>query len=84
MIELDDVSYSYPQTGKGAVEHLSLSLSPGTCVLVTGPSGAGKTTLCFAASGILDHEYGGKIPGESVSPERTCGNIITWQRYPPR
>jgi energy-coupling factor transporter ATP-binding protein EcfA2 len=63
MIELEDVSYSYPQTGKSAVEHLSLSLKPGTCVLVTGPSGAGKTTLCFAASGILDHEYGGKISG---------------------
>jgi energy-coupling factor transporter ATP-binding protein EcfA2 len=63
MIQLEDVSYAYPHTGKGAIEHLSLSLSPGRCVLVTGPSGAGKTTLCLAASGILDHEYGGKISG---------------------
>jgi energy-coupling factor transporter ATP-binding protein EcfA2 len=63
MIQLEDVSYTYPHTGKEAVEHISLSLSPGRCVLVTGPSGAGKTTLCLAASGILDHEYGGKISG---------------------
>ena len=31
--------------------------------MVTGPSGAGKTTLCLAASGILHHEYGGKKEG---------------------
>ncbi len=28
MIQLEDVSYSYPQTDKSAVEHLSLSLPP--------------------------------------------------------
>jgi len=28
--------------------------------MVTGPSGAGKTTLCLAAAGILHHKYGGK------------------------
>ncbi len=31
--------------------------------MVTGPSGAGKTSLCLAASGILHHEYGGKKEG---------------------
>ena len=31
--------------------------------MATGPSGAGKTTLCLAACGILFHEYGGKKAG---------------------
>jgi len=63
MIELENVSYTYPHTVQKALHDLSLSLPEGKCILVTGPSGAGKTTLCLAAAGILHHEYGGKKEG---------------------
>jgi ATPase components of various ABC-type transport systems, contain duplicated ATPase len=63
MIELTDISYTYPHTVQEALHHLSLVLAPGRCIMVTGPSGAGKTTLCLAACGILFHEYGGKKAG---------------------
>jgi energy-coupling factor transport system ATP-binding protein len=63
MIELDNVSYTYPHTVQKALHQISLSLPKGKCILVTGPSGAGKTTLCLAAAGILHHEYGGKKEG---------------------
>jgi energy-coupling factor transport system ATP-binding protein len=63
MIELDYISYTYPHTVQEALHHISLSLPKGRCIMVTGPSGAGKTTLCLAAAGILHHEYGGKKEG---------------------
>ena len=63
MIDLDNVSYTYPHTVQAALHHLSLSLPKGQCIMITGPSGAGKTTLCLAACGILHHEYGGKKEG---------------------
>jgi len=63
MIELSDVSYTYPHTVQEALHHLSLVLEKGRCIMVTGPSGGGKTTLCLAACGILNHEYGGKKAG---------------------
>jgi len=63
MIRLDSVSYAYPHTGKPALTNLSLSVGKGQCVMITGPSGAGKTTLCLASAGILAHEYGGKKEG---------------------
>ena len=63
MIRLDSVSYAYPHTGKPALTDLSLSVGKGQCVMITGPSGAGKTTLCLASAGILAHEYGGKKEG---------------------
>lgn len=63
MIELNDVRYTYPHTAQPALNGVSLSLEKGRCILVTGPSGAGKTSLCLAASGILHHEYGGKKEG---------------------
>jgi len=70
MIELNNVSYSYPRTVQPALHHVSLSLKKGQCVMVTGPSGAGKTSLCLAASGILHHEYGGKKEGTVIIDNR--------------
>jgi energy-coupling factor transporter ATP-binding protein EcfA2 len=66
MIELKNVSYTYPNTVQPALHRITLSLEKGRCVMVTGPSGAGKTSLCLAASGILHHEYGGKKEGSVV------------------
>lgn len=63
MIELESVRYGYPHTGHDAISDISLTVPQGTCVMVTGPSGAGKTTLCLAAAGILAHEYGGRKEG---------------------
>jgi energy-coupling factor transport system ATP-binding protein len=66
MIELTNVSYTYPHTVQPALHRITLSLEKGRCLMVTGPSGAGKTSLCLAASGILHHEYGGKKEGSVV------------------
>lgn len=66
MIELTEISYTYPHTVQPALHRVSLSLEKGRCVMVTGPSGAGKTSLCLAASGILHHEYGGKKEGSVI------------------
>jgi energy-coupling factor transport system ATP-binding protein len=66
MIELNNVSYTYPHTVQPALHRITLSLEKGRCIMVTGPSGAGKTSLCLAASGILHHEYGGKKEGSVV------------------
>ncbi|MCQ8893099.1 MAG: energy-coupling factor transporter ATPase [Methanolinea sp.] len=63
MIALENVSYRYRGSGREAIAGLSLDVSPGECIMVTGPSGAGKTTLCMAACGILEHEYGGEKRG---------------------
>jgi len=63
MIDLKNVSYTYPHTVQPALHRISLTLEKGRCTMVTGPSGAGKTSLCLAASGILHHEYGGKKEG---------------------
>ncbi|MEN6343359.1 MAG: energy-coupling factor transporter ATPase [Methanospirillum sp.] len=63
MIELEQYSYAYPSRTENALENVSLRVKRGEIVLVTGPTGAGKTTLCLAASGVLHHDYGGASSG---------------------
>jgi energy-coupling factor transport system ATP-binding protein len=81
MIELQNFSYTYPHTVQEALHQLSLPVERGRCVMVTGPSGAGKTTLCLAAAGILYHEYGGKkdgrvtIDGKDVATYATLSEL---------
>ena len=44
-IRLDGVTVAYPGRSRPALAQLSLSISPGELVMLTGPSGAGKTTV---------------------------------------
>ncbi|WP_440950470.1 ABC transporter ATP-binding protein [Methanosphaerula subterraneus] len=64
MISLSHYSYTYPGKSTPALHDLSFSVRNGEVVIVTGPTGAGKTTLTLAASGILHHDYGGKATGQ--------------------
>ena len=62
-LSLAGVSYTYPGSASPALAGINLAVRRGEIVFVTGPTGAGKTTLCLAASGILHHEYGGTLEG---------------------
>ncbi|MDI9632735.1 MAG: ATP-binding cassette domain-containing protein [Methanolinea sp.] len=73
MIALENVRYRYPAGTRDALSGITLFVRPGECTMVTGPSGAGKTTLCMAASGILEHEYGGEKGGRVVICGRDAG-----------
>ena len=56
-------SYTYPQGTAPALTDVNLTIPRGECVLVNGTTGAGKTTFCLAAAGVLRHEYEGKMNG---------------------
>ncbi|CVK33483.1 ABC transporter ATP-binding protein [Methanoculleus bourgensis] len=63
VLSLAGVSYTYPGSESPALSGINLDIRRGEIVFVTGPTGAGKTTLCLAASGILHHDYGGTLEG---------------------
>jgi len=67
MIQVQNLTYFYPNTpDTPALADVSLTIHPGELVLITGPTAAGKTTLCLAIAGILEHEFDGTKSG-SVS-----------------
>jgi ATP-binding cassette subfamily C protein CydC len=54
-LELDRVSARWPGAEAPALRGISVTVRPGDCLLVTGESGAGKTTLAHVLVRFLEH-----------------------------
>lgn len=63
MIELSDVSYTYPGAPRPTLAGLSLRIPDGEFLLVCGPSGAGKSTFLRLLNGLVPHFHGGRFGG---------------------
>ena len=63
MIEFRDVSFSYNDGADGGIEHISLTIPDGQCVLLCGRSGCGKTTLTRLINGLIPQFFTGKLDG---------------------
>jgi energy-coupling factor transport system ATP-binding protein len=66
VISLKDVTWTYAGARKPAVEGLNLEVEKGEAVLVTGPAGAGKSTLCYCLNGLIPNFFPGSFSGEAM------------------
>ncbi|WP_090926491.1 ABC transporter ATP-binding protein [Salibacterium qingdaonense] len=63
IIELKQVSFSYPSSGESVLHDVSLSVERGDFLAVIGGNGSGKTTLCKTFNGLIPHYYNGELAG---------------------
>ena len=63
MITFKNFTYQYPTGAEPTLYDINFEVAQGEFVLITGHSGAGKTTLCRAMFGALHHDMGGEIKG---------------------
>ncbi len=66
MIQFEDFSFTYTGQHDPALRRVSLDIGEGEYVLVTGPSGGGKSTLCRCLNGLVPHFHGGALSGRVV------------------
>ena len=57
-IELSDVEYTYPESGRPALSGINLTLPAGSCTALVGRSGAGKSTLVNLLMRFVEPEQG--------------------------
>jgi energy-coupling factor transport system ATP-binding protein len=63
-IEFKDVSFKYEGSETFALEDINLKIAAGEIVLITGPAGSGKTTLCSCINGLVPHYHAGHLSGQ--------------------
>src|ERR1700680_3265244 len=66
VLELDRVTYTYPDAAAPALRDITLSIAPGELVVVAGVSASGKSTLLRVASGLAPHFHGGAFAGRAL------------------
>lgn len=62
-ISVEDLTYYYPRRKEPALLNVNLEIDTGEFVLITGPSGGGKSTLCRCFNGLIPNFYGGRLSG---------------------
>ena len=63
-IDIRHLSFTDDGADRPALDDISLSVARGECLLVTGPAGAGKSTLCLCLNGLVPQVREGRFAGE--------------------
>jgi len=66
VISIKNLTFTYAEGKKPALKNISLDVREGEIVLITGPSGAGKTTLIRCINGLIPHFFRGKMKGDVI------------------
>ncbi len=62
-ISIEHVNYYHPKATTPSLENINLDVHDGDFLVVTGPAGCGKSTLCMAMVGAVPKFYGGRLEG---------------------
>lgn len=62
-IRFDNISFAYEGTGNGSIKNISFSVPLGGCIVLTGRSGCGKTTVTRMINGLVPEFFSGELTG---------------------
>lgn len=79
MIRLEHVTFRYADSQNG-VEDVCLHVRRGECVVLTGPSGNGKTTLTRLVNGLAPAYYAGHFSGSIEIDGKDVRGEPLWER----
>ncbi|MFQ5871010.1 MAG: ABC transporter ATP-binding protein [Candidatus Geothermarchaeales archaeon] len=65
-VVMENVSWRYEKGEEFVLKDINLKFSKGEVTVITGQSGAGKTTLCRCINGLIPHFFEGELKGDIV------------------
>jgi len=63
-IKMKNVNFTYANRTEEGLRDINLTIRRGECVLLTGASGCGKTSLTRIVNGLIPHFYEGELGGD--------------------
>ena len=63
IIEIENLTYSYPAADKPILRNVSLRIEKGDFLAIVGNNGCGKSTLCKTLNGLIPHFIAGEFSG---------------------
>jgi energy-coupling factor transporter ATP-binding protein EcfA2 len=66
LIDLKDISFTYRGSKTQALKNVSLSIEQGEFIGLIGPTGAGKSTLCWVIVGVAPQIMLGRLQGKAT------------------
>ena len=78
MIALRNVTFQYEGCKEG-VRDIDLTVHDGECVVLTGPSGGGKTTLTRLIGGLAPSYYQGTLRGSILVNDTEITALPSWR-----
>ena len=75
LITLKNVSFTYSAADSKSLTNINLTIHDGECVVLTGLSGCGKTTLTRVLNGLCPQFYDGVLEGEYRIDHKDAGSM---------
>lgn len=66
LIKVKNLFFKYKNANDYALKNINLEIFPGEFILLIGPTGCGKTTLCRCLNGLIPHFYNGEFKGDVI------------------
>jgi len=63
IISVESLTYWYDEQKPAVIRDVTLDIQEGDFLVITGPAGCGKSTLCMALTGAVPQFYGGTMQG---------------------
>ena len=63
-VRLENVTFTYEDGSNPAISDLSLKVQKGETIVIAGPAGAGKSTVCRMLNGLIPHFFRGTLDGK--------------------
>lgn len=78
-IEIKGLSFSYIGHGD-QLKNVNLNVKAGEVIVLTGPSGSGKSSLTRVINGLIPYFYEGELSGEIDINRKQLSEIPSWER----
>lgn len=75
IISIRNLSFQYSRNTFQSLKDINLEINSGDFILLSGPTGCGKTTLCRCLTGLIPHFHSGVFKGEVLIEEKNTRKV---------